>query len=348
MLFLEEPCFIIGYARRLQEWRFNLMKNMKKWPLLIGMVLITAGCTFRVDFLGESRMQEVVLIKSPAKEKVLVIDVEGMISTLAPGNIFNREGDMLSQVYARLQRAGEDKLVRGIILRLDTPGGDVTSSDILYREVLKFKKRTGLPVVGLMMGVAASGGYYVASACDAIIAHPSTITGSIGVISLFPDVEGLLSKVGVKIQVIKSGELKDAGSPFRNLSEQEQRLFQGIIDELYEGFLNVIHEKRKDVLTLEEIRDLADGRVYTAAQALKLQLIDEVGYFDEALARVLSLARVPSARVVAYTYYPKRQSNLYASKMENPSLFDQKSIADAFPTLRSGFYYLWLPQMKND
>src|SRR4030042_1289947 len=199
-----------------------------------------------------------------------------------------------------------------------------------------------------MMGVAASGGYSVASACDSIIAHPSTITGSIGVISLFPDVEGLLSKVGVQVQVIKSGDLKDAGSPFRNLSEQEQRLFQGIIDELYERFLEVIYERRQEALSLEEIRQLAAGRVYTASQALKLKLIDEVGYFDEALARGLSLAQVPSARVVAYTYYPKRQSNLYASKLENPPLFEQRSIADALPELQSGFYYLWLPQMKND
>src|SRR4030043_1684688 len=320
----------------------------KHWPILIVLVLAAAGCAVRVDFRGESRMQEVLLLKSTAREKVLVIDVEGMISSREPGSVFNREGDVLSRVYARLQMAAEDKVVRGIILRLDTPGGDVTSSDILYREVLKFRKKTGLPVVALMMGVAASGGYYVASACDAIIAHPSPIPGPIGVISLFPDVEGLLSKVGIKVQVIKSGELKDAGSPFRNLSEQEQRLFQGIIDEFYERFLDVIHEKRKDALSLEEIRDLADGRVYTATQALKLKLIDEVGYFDEALARVLTLARIPSARVVAYTYYPKRQSNLYASKMENPSLFDQKSIADALPTLRSGFYNLELQQTQSD
>jgi protease-4 len=319
----------------------------KHWLWMAGLAFFAAGCNFRLDFLGEDRMQEVVLVKSPAKEKVLVVDVEGMISTLEPGSVFNREGDVLSQVYARLQRAGEDKLVRGIILRLETPGGDVTSSDILYREVLKFKKQTGLPVVALMMGVAASGGYYVASACDAIIAHPSTITGSIGVISLFPDVEGLLSKVGIKVQVIKSGELKDAGSPFRNLNEQEQRLFQEIIDELYERFLEVVHEKRKDALSLEEIRDLADGRVYTAAQALKLKLIDEVGYFDEALARVMSQAGIGSARVIAYSYYPKRQSNLYASKLDKPALWDRRSIADALPTFQSGFYYLWLPQMKN-
>jgi protease-4 len=322
------------------------MKN--HWFWLTGFLFLAAGCTFRLDFLGEDKMHEVVLVKSPAREKVVVIDVEGMISAMAPGSVLSREGDVLSRVYSRLQRAGEDELVRGIILRLDTPGGDATSSDILYREVLKFKKRTGLPVVALMMSVAASGGYYVASACDSIIAHPSTITGSIGVISLFPDLEGLLSKVGVRVQVIKSGELKDAGSPFRDLSEQEQRLFQEIIDELYERFLEVVHEKRKDALSLEEIRKLADGRVYTAAQALKLKLIDEVGYFDEALARLLSLSRISAARVVAYTYYPRRQSNLYAAKMENPALFDQKSIADALPTLRSGFYYLWLPQMKGD
>jgi protease-4 len=320
----------------------------KYWPILVGIVLAAAGCSVRLDFLGESKMKEVLLMKSPAKEKVLVVDVEGMISSIQPGSVFSREGDVLSRVYARLQAAGEDKLVRGIILRLDTPGGDVTSSDILYREVLKFREKTGIPVVALMMGVAASGGYYVASACDAIIAHPSTLTGSIGVIALFPDVEGLLSKVGVKVQVIKSGNLKDAGSPFRNLSEEEQRLFQDIIDEHYERFLEVIHEKRKDSLSLEDIRQLADGRVYTASQALKLKLIDGVGYFDEALAKVLALAKIASARVVAYTYYPKRQSNLYASKLENPPLFEQKTLADALPTLQSGFYYLWLPQMKSD
>jgi len=320
----------------------------KTWPIIIGLILVAAGCTVRLDFLGEDRMQEVVLLKSPAKEKVLVIDLEGMIGPLGQDGILNREGDVLSRVYARLQRAAEDSLVRGVILRLDTPGGDVTSSDILYREIQKFKKNTGLPVVALMMGVAASGGYYVASSCEAIVAHPSTITGSIGVISIFPDMEGLLSKVGIKMQVIKSGDLKDAGSPFRDLSEKEQRIFQEIIDELYERFLEVVHERRKDALSLDEIRNLADGRVYTAVQALKLKLVDEVGYIDDALARVLALAKIPAARVIAYTYYPKRQTNLYAAKLENTSLFEQKSLADVLPTLRSGFYYLWLPQMKLD
>jgi protease-4 len=321
---------------------------MKRWPIVMGLVLAATGCTVRLDFLGKDRMEEVVLFKSPAKEKVLVIDIEGMIGPLGEQGIFDREGDVLSRVYARLQRVSEDRSVRGVILRLDTPGGDATSSDILYREVRRFRERTGLPVVALMMGVAASGGYYVASACDVIVAHPSTITGSIGVVSLFPDMEGLLSKVGIEMQVIKSGDFKDAGSPFRNLSEKEQRIFQEIIDELYERFLEVIHEKRKDDLSLDEIRGLADGRVYTASQALELKLIDEVGYFDDALARVLALAKIPAARVVAYTYYPKRQTNLYAARLNNASPFEQNGLAEMLPSLRSGFYYLWLPQMKAD
>jgi protease-4 len=320
----------------------------KKWPVVIGLILAAAGCTVRLDFLGEDRMQEVVLLKSPAKEKILVVDIDGPIDMAGRNSLLQREGDILSQVYARLQRAAEDRLVRGVILRLDTPGGDATVSDIIYHEILNFRKKTNLPVVALMMGIAASGGYYVASACDTMMAHPSSVTGSIGVISIYPDMEGLLSKVGVTMQVIKSGDLKDAGSPFRNLDEREQRLFQEIIDELYERFLSVVQESRKEALTLEEIRNLADGRVYTAAQALKLKLIDEIGYFDDALARVLTMANIPAAQVIAYSYYPKRQNNLYAAKLDNPSLFEQKSLADVLPTLRSGFFYLWLPQMKAD
>jgi protease-4 len=321
------------------------MKN--RWIYLFLIIAAGAGCTFNIDFLGRENIEEVILVKSPAREKILVIDVEGMITSLGQDGLLSREGDVLSRVYSRLQRASQDRLVRGVILRLDTPGGDVTSSDILYREILKFKNKTRIPVVALMMGVAASGGYYAATGCDAIVAHPSTITGSIGVISLFPNMSGLMAKVGVDVKVIKSGELKDAGSPFRDMSLEEQRVFQGIIEELYQDFLDVVHEKRKDALSMEELRKIADGRVYTAQQALELKLIDEVGYFDEALARVLSLASLKAANVVAYTYYPKRQTNLYAAGLSAPSLVQIRKIEDLLPTLKAGFYYLWLPEIQD-
>ncbi|MFQ5721542.1 MAG: S49 family peptidase, partial [Candidatus Aminicenantales bacterium] len=173
------------------------MKN--KLIIILTLTFSLTGCAahFHLDFLGKEKMAEVNLLPSPAKEKILLIDISGLLtSSLKPG-VLEREGDILSRVYYRLQKAADDEKVRGLILRLDTPGGEVTASDILYHEILNYKKKTGNPVVALMMGLAASGGYYLASACDYIVAHPSTITGSIGVISIFPNLEELMKKIGV-------------------------------------------------------------------------------------------------------------------------------------------------------
>lgn len=324
------------------------MKKIAPFLIVLGLLLTGWACHFHLDLMGKDEIAEVVLLPSKAKEKILVVDVEGMITSLGQTNLFDREGDILSRVYYRLEKAADDPFVKGIILRLDTPGGDVTSSDILYNEILKFKAKTKIPVVALMMGVAASGGYYVASACDYVVAHPSTITGSIGVISIFPNIEGLFDKVGIRAQVIKSGELKDAGSPFRDMSLEEKKVFQDIIDELYEEFLRVVYEKRKDVLSMDELRKIADGRIYTAQQALKLDLIDEVGYFDNALAKVFSLASLKEAGVIAYTYFPSRKTNIYATSLAKITLYEGKNIEDLLPALKAGFYYLWLPRISND
>jgi protease-4 len=319
---------------------------MKKSFILILAGLMLAACTtnFHLDFLGKENLEEVVLVPGAAKEKILVIDVEGMISSLAAQGPLSREGDVLSRVYYRLERAAADPLVKGVILRLETPGGEVTASDILYHEILRFKEKTGRPVVGLMMSLAASGGYYIASACDSVIAHPSTLTGSIGVISIFPSVETLFDKIGVKMTIIKSGGMKDSGSPFRAMTEEEKKSFQGIIDEYYEDFLNAVLKGRKGRLTSDELRPIADGRVYTAKQALKLKLIDDIGYFDNALQKTLSLASLKSAKVVAYTYYPKSKTNIYAASLVEAPLLEKKSLENWLPQLRTGFYYLWLPE----
>ena len=322
------------------------MMKKKYWlGLILLMLFYLAACSpsINLDFLGQEKMQEVILVESRAKAKITVIDLEGVISS-GQGGLFSREGDALSRVYQRLEKASSDPQVKGIILRLDTPGGDVTSSDILYHEIMRFRQKTRVPVVALMMGVAASGGYYVASACDMIVAHPSTLTGSIGVISVFPDVEGLMNKVGGKTTVVKSGQMKDAGSPFRGMSEEEKQLFQKIIDEHYEKFLKVVAARKENGPSLEEIRKLADGRVYTAEQALELGLVDKVGYFQTALDEVLSRAGLKEARVVAYTYYPKRQNNLYATSLAGTE-FMSEPVEKIVSGLKSGFYYLWLPAL---
>ena len=321
----------------------------KNLVLIISISLLLSGCAphIHLDFLGEEQVQEVVLIKSPAKEKIIILDVTGLISTTLNPGLFEREGDILSRVYYRLEKASEDKRVKALILRLDTPGGEVTASDILYNEILRFKEKTSIPVVGLMMGMATSGGYYVASACDYVIAHPSTITGSIGVISIFPNLQELFTKIGIKVNVIKSGKMKDSGSPFKDLTEEEKKIFQSVIDELYNKFLDVVYQKRKDSLSFEKLKKIADGRIYTASQAHTLKLIDEIGYFDSALKKALSLAMIKDAKVIAYTYYPKRKTNIYATKLEKPSLFEGNNFEDMLRSLKSGFYYLWLPQVSR-
>ncbi|HMA54429.1 MAG TPA: signal peptide peptidase SppA [Acidobacteriota bacterium] len=305
-----------------------------------------AACSpqIRLDLLGEDKLQEVVLMPSAAREKVLVIDIDGTISSALETGFLSREKSIVARVFERLERAAADPWVKAVVLRLDTPGGEVTASDIIYHEILRFKERTGRPVIGLMMSVAASGGYYIASACDLIVAHPSTLTGSIGVISIFPSVESLMSKVGVKVNVIKSGPAKDSGSPFRDMTEDEKKMFQGIIDEYYEGFLAVVAKGRKGKIAAESLRTIADGRVYTAPQALKLGLIDGVGYFEDAFGKARDLASIERAKLVSYTYFPKTKTNIYAQQLGSFSPLEAKVVESMLGALKTGFYYLWLPQ----
>lgn len=314
---------------------------------ILAFALSVCSPQFHLDFMGTKQIVEVEMVKSHAKEKILLLDISGLIGTSMSQGIFDREGDVLSQVYYRLKKAAEDKMVKGVILRLDTPGGEVTASDIIYHEILNFKQRTGIPVLALMMGLTASGGYYIASACDYLIAHPSTLTGSIGVISLFPNLEGLFEKVGIQVQVIKSGELKDSGSVFRQMKPGERDVFQKIIEEYHQNFQDVVYENRKNHLSLEDLKKIADGRVLTASQALEAKLIDEIGYFDTALKTILDFASLPEAKVISYTYFPKRKTNIYATNLKSESPLESVSFREVVQSLKSGFYYLWHPQLND-
>jgi protease-4 len=319
--------------------------------LMMFFVFILTACSphIHLDFLGKQKIQEVVLMDSEKKEKIVVLDLTGTIKTASDSGMLNREGDLVSRIYFRLKKAVEDPLVKGIILRLDTPGGEITASDIIYHEILRFRQESRIPVVALMMGVAASGGYYVASACDYIIAHPTTITGSIGVIAILPNFNLTLSRLGIKMNVIKSGSMKDAGSPYREMTFEEKVHFQTLINAMYQKFLKVIYQSRKDKLSLKEIETLADGRVYIAQKALELKLIDEIGYFESALQKTLSLAKIKEATVIAYSYYPLRKTNIYARPGldENPLKMEIKGLDYLLPTLKPGLYYLWLPMVDE-
>lgn len=312
-------------------------------------MVIMAGCSphFHLDFLGKDQISEVILIRDASEKKILLLDVSGVITTSFDANILSREKNILSSIRYRLEKASEDRSIEGLILRVDTPGGEVTASDIIYNEILLFKQKTGIPVVVLGMGIMASGGYYIASAGDYIITHPTAITGSIGVISIFPNIQELFDKIGIKVNIIKSGRMKDSGSSFREMTTEEETIFQSVVDELYQNFLNVVLEGRKKLLSQDQLESIADGRIYTARQALELKLIDEIGYFDRAFEKTKQLAGIRKAKLVTYTYYPKSKTNIYASASDPLALTKQDDIKKIFPSLQAGFYYLWLPQNQQ-
>jgi len=221
-----------------------------------------------------------------ASGEVAVVRLEGMITEYDQSDLFGYTENPVNAVTNRLRLIRNDSSVRGVLLVINSPGGSVSASDTLYHALLDFKAETGLPVVVLFKQVGASGAYYVASAADYIVAHPTAITGSIGVILYSFNIKGLMDKYGVKYIAIRTGEYKDLVSPFREVEEKELQWLQKIVDQMLELFIGAVAEGRKN-LTPEQVRKLADGRIYLASDALKLGLIDATGYFNDAV-RVLS------------------------------------------------------------
>lgn len=183
-------------------------------------------------------------------------------------------------VIEQLHRFGKDNSIKAIILRIDSPGGGVVPSQEIYREVWRLREQ-GKPIVASLGDVAASGGYYIAVAAETIFANPGTITGSIGVVLQLPNVEEFLQKVGVKLVIIKSGEYKDIGSPMRPLDKTEREILQGVVDDVYEQFIQAVAQGRN--LPVDEVRKIADGRIFSGKRAYELGLVDQLGSLRDAI-----------------------------------------------------------------
>jgi len=239
---------------------------MKKNPVIV--VLATAAALGAIFFIVLYLSSLLIGGKSsktirplPGGDRVALIKVEGVL--IASERIVDEIND-----YA------EDSSVKAIVLRIDSPGGGVVASQEIYNALMNAKKE-GKKIVASMGSVAASGGYYIAAAADKIVANPGTLTGSIGVKMEYPNLEKLLEKIGVKEIVVKSGEYKDVGSPFRNISERERKLLQGVIDDVQSQFVEAVATGRS--LSIAEVRAIADGRIFTGRQALELKLVDRMG-----------------------------------------------------------------------
>ena len=189
-----------------------------------------------------------------------------------------------------------------MILRVNSPGGTVSASDYIYNEIRKYRKQTGKPVVAFMQSVAASGGYYASVACDRIVAEPTVITGSVGVILGYFVLQELLEeKLGIQPIVVKSGLKKDWPSSFKPPTDEQLKYLEDkLIGPSYDRFVQLVAEGRSDFLTADEVRVLADGSIYTAAEAMAEKMIDSVGYLDEAIGQAILLAGITDAYVVEY------------------------------------------------
>lgn len=234
------------------------------------------------------------LTLASADRKIAIVEISGVIADRTT-----------EHAIRQLKQARDDFSVKAVVLRIDSPGGTVTGADRIWREVELLVKGTDKqgtnkkPVVVSMGGMAASGGYYVAAPADLILAEPTTLTGSIGVIMEVPQIHELLGKVGVDFATITTGEFKDMGSMYRPMTEKERARWREMIDSSYQRFVRVVADGRK--LKLDEARDLANGKVYTTAEAAQLKLIDRIGYLDDAIEEAQRRANLSDVKVVRYS-----------------------------------------------
>jgi protease-4 len=321
---------------------------MRSRALVLTALLLATGCSLvNIELTPRIKPLEERTVEGSGRTKILLTDISGFLSeegsspTLVIGAPPPRV-PLLVRLREELKKAEDDQSVKALIIRINSTGGTVTASDIMFKEIDLFKKKAKIPVFAVMMDVAASGGYYVALAADTIVAHPTSVTGSIGVIMLSLNAEGLLQKIGVETSAFKSGERKDMGSPFRAPTEEERKIFQSLIDGLYGQFLSRLVESRK--LPLDTARTIADGRVYTAQQALGLKLIDHIGYMDDVLRLARQKIGVDEARVVVY-HRPADYRATYYARAESWSGGLDVTATQLASLIGGGprFLYLWLP-----
>ena len=264
---------------------------MKRKRILIGLGVIVALLVFffaALFFIGRS-------MGRPGRfafgDKIAVVEISGVIT---------QSSGIIEEIHQYL----EDEGVKAIILRIDSPGGGVGPSQEIHREVLKVKTRK--KVVTSMGSVAASGGYYIACASDLIVANPGTITGSIGVLMEFTNIEELFKKIGIKGVVLKSGEHKDIGSPFREMTPEEKKIIQAVIDNVHQQFIQAVAEGRK--MDHSKVAQIADGRILTGEQAKQAGLVDQIGNLQDAIDTTAKLVGIEGKPNILY---PKKRFSLW-------------------------------------
>src|SRR3989475_6409219 len=306
------------------------------------LALVTAGC-ISISLFPQAMPLREKTVQGTAADKILMMDISGVISDKGSSNPLSESEDLVARIKEELTLAAEDSHIKALLLRINSPGGTVTASDVIHHEISEFKTKHKIPVVATIMDIGASGGYYIAVAADQIIAHPTSVTGSVGVIMLRVNAEGLLQKIGVEAGAIKSGAKKDIGSPFRPMTEDERAIFQSMINGFFSRFLDVVSKGRS--LPADQLKVIADGRVVTGPQALQLGLVDQVGYLDDGITAAKKLAGLGDARGLMYARPEAYRNNIY-SLADGPAGLEALARLDLMTLVHGGspqFLYLWMP-----
>ncbi|MGA3207557.1 MAG: signal peptide peptidase SppA [Syntrophales bacterium] len=311
---------------------------------MVVLILVTACSGPRVKlFTDESEPLKEFTLEGSGTDKILLIPVNGLISDIPKKGIIRTSSSMVEQIVSQINKAEKDKRIKAVLLKINSPGGTITASDLLYHEISSFKERTGSKIVVSMMDVATSGAYYMSLPADLIMAHPTTVTGSVGVIFLQPKVSGLMDKIGLSVDVKKFGKNKDMGSPFRDSSEEEQKLTQKAVNDFGERFLRLVQKHRKP--EQQALLEISTARVFMADNALRLGLVDKIGYLSDAVQETKKLAGVSAdARVVVYRRTEFPDDNYYNIADVASENLDVSVINIELPeslSLKTGFYYLW-------
>ena len=308
------------------------------------LMMITACSGPRIKLFSDTidPLKEFTL-EGSGTDKILLIPVNGLISDMPKKGLIHTSASVVEQIVSQINKAEKDKQIKAVLFKINSPGGTITASDLLYHEISLFKERTGTKITVSMMDVATSGAYYISLPADLIMAHPTTVTGSVGVIYLQPKVGGLMDKIGLGVDVKKYGKNKDMGSPFRDSSEEEQKLMQKAVNDFGERFIRLVQKHRKP--ERQALSEISTARVFLAEEALKLGLVDKIGYLSDAVKESKMLASVSKdARVVVYRRNEFPEDNYYntagiASEDLNISVINIE-LPESL-SLKTGFYYLW-------
>lgn len=247
---------------------------------------------------AEEQMNDAVIEKGSLDERIAVLSIEGAIQDTGEASLFATEGYNHRRFMKQLDEVKDDETVKGVILKVNSPGGGVLESKDIYDKIVDIQKTREIPFYVTMGAMAASGGYYVSAPADKIFVHPETMTGSIGVIMQTLDYSELAEKLGIRFNTIKTGAHKDIGSPNRHMTDEERAIFQSMADESFERFVKVIADGRD--MSIEEVKKIADGRIFSGSQAIKHGLADETGRLDDAIEAMKKEHKLEDATVFEY------------------------------------------------